>query len=275
MLILGSVLLLTSTGYTRKHEHFGEEFSIDLNQRYDQVVVVVRKVANNGIIQGTFEYRGARDLEGAQSVKNSHVFEAWSGAGTVLYKERPNTLAPENFYATGDSGTVVVRYVVQPIGPDRTRLQIEARFEPDTHHGSHPSNGQVESKEFEAISAELDDLEEQQKKQRQEAVIEQQQKKLEDLQAELDRENAELTALTTKEQQLQKQVIDRQGAAAVRVRTASADLKTAPYNESKTLQLLPQGEAVMVLMRTPRWYRVEVANGAQGWVYSPMLEGAP
>ena len=275
MLILGSVLLLPSTGYARKHEHFGEEFSIDLNQPYDQVVKVVQKVANNGIIQGTFEYKGTHDLDGARSVKNSHAFEAWSGAGTVLYKERPNALAPENFYATGDTGTVVVRYVVQPIGPNTTRLQIEARFEPDTRHGSHPSNGKVESKEFEAISSEIDDLEGQQKKQRQEAVIEQQQKKLEDLQAELDRENAELTALTTKEQQLQKQVKDRQGATAVRVRTASADLKTAPYNESKTLQLLPQGEAVTVLMRTSRWYRVQAANGAQGWVYSPMLEVAP
>jgi len=143
-------------------------------------------------------------------VKSSRAFEAWSGVGTVLYKERPKTLAPENFYATGDTGTVVVRYVIQPIGPNTTRLQIEALFDADTHHGSHPSNGQVESKEFEAISAEIDDLEEQQKKHRQETIIEQQQKKLEEFQAELDRENAELTALTTKEQQLQKHVKDRQ-----------------------------------------------------------------
>ena len=250
-------------------------FSIDLNQPYDQVVKVVQKVANNGIIGGTFEYKGTRDLDGARSTKGSRAFPAWSGSGTVLYKERPNTLAPENFYATGDTGTVVVRYVVQPIGPNTTRLQIEAMFDPDTHHGSHPSNGKVESKEFEAISVEIDDLEEQQKKQRQEAIIEQQQKKLEDLQAELDRENAELTALTTKEQQLQKQVNDRRGAAAVSVRTASADLKGAPYNESKTLQLLQQGDAVTILVRTSHWYRVQTANGAQGWVYSPMLEVQP
>jgi hypothetical protein len=280
MLIVGSLLLLPSVAYARKHEHFGVEFSIDLNQSYDQVVKVVQKVANNGTIQGTFEYKGTRDLDGARAAKSSRAFEGWSGGGTVLYKERPNTLAPENFYATGDTGTVVVRYVVQPIGANMTRLQIEARFDPDTHHGSHPSNGQVESKEFDAISAEIDDLEEQQKKQRANAVMEEQQKKVEELQAELDRENAALTALTTKEQQLQKQVNDRQGATAVtvktaKIRTASADLKAAPYNESKTLQLIPQGETLTVLARTPHWYRVQAANGAQGWVYSPMLEVEP
>jgi hypothetical protein len=280
MLIGGSLLLLPSAAYARKHEHFGVEFSVDLKQPYAQVVNVVQKVANNGTIQGTFEYKGTHDLDGARPVKSSRAFQAWSGTGTVLYKERPNTLAPENFYASGDTGTVVVRYVVQPLGPNTTRLQIEAMFDPDTHHGSHPSNGHVESKEFEAISAEIDDLEEQQKKQRADAVMEEQQKKLEELQGELDRENAALTPLTKKEEQLQKQVNDRQGATAVsaktaKIRTASADLKAAPYNESKTLQLIPQGEILTVLARTPHWYRVQAANGAQGWVYSPMLEVEP
>jgi len=57
MLILGSVLLLPSTGYARRHEHFGEEFSIDLNQPYDQIVKVVQKVANNGIVQARLNTR--------------------------------------------------------------------------------------------------------------------------------------------------------------------------------------------------------------------------
>jgi hypothetical protein len=280
LLFVGSLLLLPSAAYARKHEHFGVEFSVDLKQPYAQVIDVVQKVVNNGTIQGTFEYKGTHDLDGARPAKRSRAFEPWSGGGTVLYKERPNTLAPENFYATGDTGTVVVRYVVEPIGANTTRLQIEARFDPDTHHGSHPSNGQVESKEFDAISAEIEDLEEQERKQRADTEVEERQKKLEELQSELDRENAALAVLIRKEQQLQKQVNDRQGAKAVTVKTAkiraaSADLKAAPYNESKTLQLIPQGETLTVLARTPHWYRVQAANGAQGWVYSTILEVEP
>jgi predicted RNase H-like nuclease (RuvC/YqgF family) len=78
--------------------------------------------------------------------------------------------------------------------------------------------------------------------------------KVKELQAELDRENAELSALSTKEQQLQKQVQEQRGRGVAHVRTASADLKAALYNQSKTLRLLSQGEGVIVLLRTPGWY---------------------
>jgi hypothetical protein len=272
ILLLASLLVLLHSGYARKNEHFGDGFSIDLNYPYDEVVKVVQEVANNGTIQGTFEYKGTRDLDGAQTVKSTSAFPAWTERGTVLYKQRPNTLAPENFYATGDSGTVVVRYVVQPIGPNSTRLRIDALFDADTHHGPHPSNGQVENKEFEVISSRIDDLEEQHKKQQQEAVLEQQQAKLEELQADLDRENAKLNAVTAKEQELQKQLEARQNVGGARVRTTSADLKTEPYNKSKTVRALSQGEVVTVLLRTTSWYRVQAADGAQGWVYRLMLE---
>lgn len=271
ILLLASVLLLLHSGYARKHEHFGDGFSIDLNHPYDEVVKVVQEVANNGTIQGTFEYKGTRDLDGAQAAKSTRAFPAWTGGGTVLYKQRPNTLAPENFYATEDSGTVVVRYVVQPIGPTSTRLRIDALFDADTHHGPHPSNGQVENKEFEVISGKIEDLEEQHKKQQQEAVLEQQQEKLEQLQADLDQENAKLNAVTAKEQELRKQVEGRQSAAGVPVRTVSADFKAEPYNQSKTVRVLSQGEVVTVLLRTTSWYRVQAADGAQGWVYRLML----
>jgi chromosome segregation ATPase len=130
----------------------------------------------------------------------------------------------------------------------------------------------VENKEFEVISSRIDDLEEQHKKQQQEAVLEQQQAKLEELQADLDRENAKLNAVTAKEQELQKQLEARQNVGGARVRTTSADLKTEPYNKSKTVRALSQGEVVTVLLRTTSWYRVQAADGAQGWVYRLMLE---
>jgi Bacterial SH3 domain len=273
-LLLAFLTLLPHSGYARKHEHFGDGFSIDLDHPYDEVVKVVQEVANNGTIHGTFEYKGTHDLDGARAAKATHAFPPWTGAGTVLYKERPNTLAPENFYATNDSGTVVVRYVLQPIGANSTRLKIDAVFDADTHHGAHASNGQVENKEFEVISGKIEDLEQQQKKQQQEARVEEQQNKLQELQQDLDAENAKLDTLSAREKELHTQLEERQGAAKVQVRTAT-DLKAEPYNQAKVMRALPQGELVTVLLRTASWCRVQVADGAQGWIYRPALESAP
>ena len=113
-LILGSVFLLLTPSDARKRQHWGEGFSVDLDQPYDQVLRIVQQVTNDGIIRGTYQYKGTNQLDGAESVKTSPAFPKWTGGGTVLYKVRPNTLAPENFYQSGDKGTVAVRYIVQP-----------------------------------------------------------------------------------------------------------------------------------------------------------------
>ena len=275
LLISGSLLLLLTPGAARPRKHWGEGLSVELDAPYEQVLKVVREVTENGTIQGTWDYRGATELDGAVSSKTARGFEDWKGVGAVLYKVRPNALAPEHFYESGDQGTVAVRYVVQPAGPNLTRLRIDAVFAEDSHHHSHPSDGQVENSEFAVISQKMKELEDQERKQREEAAQAQQEKKFEELQAELDRENAALTALTAKEQQFQKQLQELQGGRSAQIRTSSADLKAAPYNQSKTLRLLSQGEAVTILLRTPGWYRVQTANGEQGWVYRLMLEVAP
>ena len=275
LLISGSVFLLLTPGAARPRKHWGQGLSVELDAPYKKVVQVVQEVTENGTIQGTWDYRGAAELDGAASSKTARGFEEWKGEGTVLYKVRPHTLAPEHFYESGDQGTVAVRYIVQPAGPNLTRLRIDAAFAEDSHHHAHPSDGQVENSEFAVISQKMKDLEDLARKQREEAVQAQQEKQFAELQAELDREKAELTALTVKEQQLQKQVQASQAGRLAQIRAVSADLKAAPYNQSKTLQLLSHGAAVTVLQRTPGWYRVQAANGEQGWVYRPMLEAAP
>ncbi|SRR5713226_593865 len=275
LLILGSVLLLLTPGAARSRKHWGQGLSVELDAPYDQVVKVVHEVTENGTIQGTWQYRGLTELDGAVSSKTARGFEDWKGEGTVLYKVRPDALAPEHFYESGDKGTVAVRYIVQPAGPNLTRLRIDAAFAEDSHHHAHPSDGQVENSEFAVISQKMKELEDEERKRREEAIQAQQQKKFEELQAELDREKAELTAVTAREQQLQKQVQESQGDSSAHVRSGSADLKAAPYNQAKTLRLLSQGEALTVLLRTPGWYRVQAANGEQGWVYRLMLEVAP
>jgi len=89
----------------------------------------------------------------------------------------------------------------------------------------------------------------------------------------LDRENAMLAAARAKEQQLQAKLQESSPAnRTALVRTTSAQLKAAPYNQSPTLQALAQGDTVTVLLQTRAWYRVQTLNGQQGWVYRLMLE---
>jgi hypothetical protein len=274
-LILGSVLLSLTAGNARKRQHWGEGFSVDLDQPYDQVLSIVQQVTNDGIIRGTYQYKGTNQLDGAESARTSSAFPKWTGAGTVLYKVRPNTLAPEHFYQSGDKGTVVVRYIVQPAGPNSTQLRIDAIFQEDDRHHSHASDGLVESNEFEAIAAKIKEQQDVAARQREEEDQKKHQQRVEELQAELDRENATLAAAKEKEQQLQSKLqVSSPGNRTARVRTSSAELKVAPYNQSETLHALSQGDTVTVLSQTRAWYRVQAPNGQQGWVYQLMLEVA-
>jgi hypothetical protein len=274
-LILGSVLLSLNPSDARKRQHWGQGFSVDLDQPYDQVVSIVQQVTNDGIIRGTYQYKGTNQLDGAESARTSSAFPKWTGGGTVLYKVRPNTLAPEHFYQSGDKGTVAVRYIVQPAGPNSTQLRIDATFQEDDRHHSHASDGLVESNEFEAIAAKIKDLEDVAARQREEEDQKKQQRRADELQTELDRENAALDAAKAKEQLLQSKLQESSpGNRTARVRTASAELKVAPHNQSQTLQVLSQGNTVTVLSQTRAWYRVQTPNGQAGWVYRLMLEVA-
>lgn len=275
LLILGTVLLSLTPGVARPRKQWGQGLSVELDAPYPKVAQVIQEVTENGTIQGTWQYRGVTELDGAVSSKTARGFDDWKGEGTVMYKVRTDALAPEHFYDSADKGTVAVRYIVQPAGPNLTRLRIDAVFEEDSHHRSHRSDGQVENSEFAVISQMMKELEERERKQREEVIQAQLEKKFEELQAELHHENAELNAITAREQQLQKQLQERQGNRSARVRSGGADLKAAPYNQAKTLQLLSQGEAVTILLQTRAWYRVQAASGKQGWVYGLMLEVAP
>jgi hypothetical protein len=275
LLILAILLASLTPCVARPRKQWGQGLSVELDAPYVKVAQVIQEVVDNGTIQGTWQYRGVTELDGAVSSKTARGFDDWKGEGTVMYKVRTDTLAPEHFYDSADKGTVAVRYIVQPAGPNLTRLRIDAVFEEDSHHRSHRSDGQVENSEFAVISQMMKELEERERKQREEVIQAQLEKKFEELQAELHHENAELTAITAREQQLQKQLQERHGNRSARVRSGSADLKAAPYNQARTLQLLPQGEAVTILLQTRAWYHVQAAGGKQGWVYGLMLEVAP
>ncbi|HEV2732126.1 MAG TPA: SH3 domain-containing protein, partial [Terriglobales bacterium] len=133
----------------------------------------------------------------------------------------------------------------------------------------------VEDGEFEAISDTMKDIEDAEAKKQEKLLHDQQQKRLEELQAQLDQETTQLKEVTAKEQQLEHQMQQRQGLHAARVKSASADLKAEPYNRSKTMRLLSQGDQLTVLVETPAWLRVKTTSGEQGWVYRLMLEVTP
>ena len=261
--------------HARQREHYGQGLSLEVDQPHDEVLKVVQEAVNDGVIRGTFEYKGAHELEGAEPALTSSAFPRWTEGGDVLYKIRPNTLAPEHFFASSDVGTVVVRYVVQKVSPSVTHLRIDAVFEQDSHHYTRPSNGQVESHEFEAISDRIKDAEDRVAQERQKVSLDQQQEKLESLQAELDRETKLLNAANDQALHLQEQIKTFQSGRPAHVRTAGADLKAAPYNGSRTLELLTPGEAVTILLQTPAWSRIRAPHGTEGWVYRPMLEATP
>src|SRR5205823_13784875 len=65
------VFLALLSSYARKHEHYGEGFSIDLPQPYDQLLATVREVVHDGIIRGTSQYKGTSGLESTQSAQRS------------------------------------------------------------------------------------------------------------------------------------------------------------------------------------------------------------
>jgi hypothetical protein len=254
-------------------KHYGDGFSIDLDEPYDRVIKVVQGVSEDNTVRGSSEYKGTADLYGASPARKSDAFRGATPAGTVFYKERPGTIAPEHFYASNDEGVVTVRYVVRSLGPKSTRLQIDAVFVEDNHHHFHLSDGTVENAEFLVISDEIKDIDDKEVKARQDAAITKQQETIASLQAEVDKKNEELKALEKEESELKQQLNAGPHGSPARVRTVAAELKAQPFNGSTTLQSLAQGASVMVLQKTQSWYRVEAANGQSGWVYALMLDG--
>ena len=271
-----SVLLFSSPGNAgSRHTHWGDGFSIDLDEPYDRVLEVVKETTEDGIIRGTSQYKDTSELDGAIPAKSSTAFHSSGGGGTVLFKVRPDTLSPEHFQESNDKGTVTVRYVVQSLGPKSTRLRIDAVFVEDNLRRSHASDGVPENAEFLVISDRLKDIDDRERQQQVDAATEQQQQKLSKLQEELDEERTQLNAVTARQEQVQSQIQQLQRGRAGHIKTGSADLKASPYNSSSTLQSLSQGDTVTVMFETRSWYRVQVANGQQGWIYRLMLEVSP
>ena len=177
-----------SNAFAKAHVHYGDGFSADVEDSYNVVWKVVEAATEDGIVRGTSEYKGTAELYGAGSAKTSDAIKKPAPPGTVIYKVRTETIAPEHFEDSNDQGIVVVRYVVQELGPKSTRITIDSVFVENSHHHTHLSDGTVENAEFLAISDNLKSLEEEQAKKARDAAFAKQQEKLETLQSTLEDE---------------------------------------------------------------------------------------
>ena len=73
-LMLGTSVLFTVLPALRPIEartpkqHWGDGFSIDLDQPYDVVLRIVQATAGDGLVRGSSDYKGTSGLEGARIV---------------------------------------------------------------------------------------------------------------------------------------------------------------------------------------------------------------
>jgi hypothetical protein len=250
----------------------------------DQVAQVVRDVVENGIIRGTKEYNKDPYVSGAISVASTRLFPKWEGGGQIFYKQRQHALDPRNFKDSGDSGTLIVRYIVQPQGDKHSVLQISAIFVEDFRHTVHQSNGSVEEAEYKdihdrldqigAMNAETAELQRQKKagatgfsSSRPPATAETPAPEVSLAEAKAAAGDVPPT-LDERVKQLRHQV-ERV------VKAPGAALKSAPFHTAVTLQPLPTGTEVLIVITTTYWLGVETHDGQHGWVSREELEQLP
>jgi hypothetical protein len=348
----GYALLLTLAaavplaGREKSKLSYGEGVIVNVPLPASEVEQVVEDVAQNGVIRGTKEYNKDEFVSGAKAATTSHVFPAWTEGGKVFYKVREQALDPRNFKDSSDSGTLVVRYVVQPQGEKNTVLRINALFKEDYRHVVHQSDGSVETAEYNDIREHVEAIELMKKQnveadqQRQERLAKKQAfaKQAEGgawpmpqsdppqstskpaAQATESQEDAGpasaapqssgqgqssnqtlssqalstqglpsqtlsgqpssgqgspsqgVPAQTLSGQSLDQRVKDLRKQVERLVKAPGAPLKSAPFHTASTLQSLPPGTEVLILISTPYWYGIETHEGQHGWIMRAELE---
>lgn len=291
-----ALILLTPCWASREKDatQYGMGVIVNLPFPENEVVQVVQEIVQNGIIRGTKEYNKDEYVAGATAVSTSRAFPEWTEGGKVFYKVRLKALDPRNFKNGGDIGTLAVRYVIQGQDSSHTVLHIDAIFVEDFRHTAHLSNGSVEGAEYKDIHDHLDALEEV-KAQTAIANQEKQQQLARSSNATLkDESTASAPATTiapptpaadnpppdtkpaeqnpkTPEQQLHDLRLQVQRI----VKQPGAPLKSAPFHTATTLQLVPPGSEVLIVISTPYWVGIETHEGQHGWVLRDELELVP
>jgi hypothetical protein len=262
--------------HKKKKEDYGLGLSMEVSSPEDMVVQAVQAVINDGIIQGSKEYNKDKFVDKALPAEHSSLFPEYTGTGKVFYKVREQVLAPVNFKESNDQGTLAVRYIVESHGPLKTIIKIDALFAEDFRKVVHPSDGSVESAEYQDIQDHVDTLESEKKQ-----AIENSRHRQEELARKaLEQKNAEEQAAAlarlqatanTPEQQVE--LLRRQVERIIKA--PGAQLKSAPFHSATNLKTLDPGSEVVILIATPYWYGVETEDGEHGWINHAQLERLP
>lgn len=271
-----------------------------------EVAQVVADTVQNGIIRGTKEYNKDEYISGATAVSSTRVFPE-KVEGQVFYKVRLNALDPRNFKDSGDVGTLAVRYVLQPQGDHNTVLRIDARFVEDFRKTSHASNGSVEGAEYKDIHDRLESLQ----LVKAEAAEAERQKQAgrapgskTAADSTIESSSSRATAIAPPPEQapvlatespsgsspdgvhaapdgtgavqtLEQRVQELRRQVERTVKSPGAPLKSAPFNTASTLQTLPAGTEVLIVVSTTYWLGIETHEGQHGWLLRDQLELLP
>jgi hypothetical protein len=266
-----------------------------------EVAQVVQDVIQNGVIRGTKEYNKDEYITGATPVTSTPVFAEWTEGGKVFYKVRLKALDPRNFKDSSDVGTLAVRYVVQSQDATNTVLRIDARFVEDFRHIAHASNGSVESAEYKDIHDRLDAIElmkaqtvEAQQEKQDQAAKKQVPAAFGETHSTVPQSAAPNPANDASNsnndasnnvapnggapappQTLEQHVRDLRRQVQRLVKAPGAPLKSAPFHTATTLQALPTGTEVLIVVLTTYWLGVETHEGQHGWILRDELEQVP
>src|SRR3984885_859428 len=254
-----------------------------------EVAQVVQDVVQNGIIRGTKEYNKDEYVSDAAPVPSTRVFPRWTEDGKVFYKVRLKALDPRNFKDSSDLGTLAVRYVVHAQGDKNTVLRIDARFVEDFRKTGHPSNGSVESAEYKDIHDHLDSVqvmrtqtEEAQKEKLAQAskadtpaLKDETRTTVSDNAPESPSQTDAALGPSSSSQTLEQHVRDLRRQVQRLVKAPGAPLQSAPFHTATTLQSLPAGTEVLIVISTPYWFGVETHDGQHGWILRDQLEQVP
>lgn len=257
-------------------------FVMEFAAKESDVLAVVRTIAQDSLIRGTYVYDKDKTLSGAVPAKSSDVFGVWDGPGEVFYKVLTGVLAPRHFEQSADLGTITVRYIVQPEGDQRTRVRVDAIFIEDARRKAHASDSTVETSELKAIQDKLQEQELAEQKvqeERQQAAAKEEKRQQEaaqqsatsDRQEETDRLNLAESSIRGLQQRIQA----LRHQVEVRVTGPNTSLKTAPFAKAADLVPVNQGAELVVEIVTPQWYGVEMPDGHRGWLRRDQAEQLP
>lgn len=249
--------------------------SVSVPASESELLQAAQDVAADGIIQGSKEYNKDEYVGGAEVADATPVFGKWTGSGQAFYKIRKNVLDPRNFKDSGDSGTLAVRYVVQPGDDKNTILKIDAVFVDDFHRHPHLSNGSVESAEYAAIQDHLAAMQLQKQHAASEELLRQQQLAAKELEQKQKQQQLDLSIAQAPGENLEQHVRNLRRNAERLVKSPGGKLRSAPFRSASSLKVLPPGTEVVILIATPYWYGVETQDGEHGWLHRSELELLP